>query len=387
MIMWRKATGNAPMTALMARARKERVSDSEFSWWDEPVDIVRLQVNGALGATDTTVVVDSADPDATNADRNWGGALHLKRGDILVREKATETAAYDNEHLQVETVISDTEFTVKRGAAGTTAAAISDNDFLLLSGSAYPEGFTAPKAVTRNPIKYSNFTQIHMDAYEVTVEASVTKFRTGDPIRNDKDRKMWDHARGLEYNLLFGRKAETTGENGKPLRYSAGLRAQIPTSRVTIFSAAVTISSFLDAVYKVFDFETPAGDDRIGFIGNVAANELNKMVQNSTNARMELGRTITVYGLQLRELILPQGRILLRRHPLLNRNAKFSASMFIVDFASLRWRHLPGLDTHFEDNIQQKGEKVKRGYWYTNGGLEVFYGGLTNGYLGNISAT
>ena len=47
---------------MSSKISKEVVSDPEFNWWDESVDILRLQVNGALVAADTTVVVDSTDP-------------------------------------------------------------------------------------------------------------------------------------------------------------------------------------------------------------------------------------------------------------------------------------------------------------------------------------
>lgn len=388
MIMWRKAAGMSPITALLGRAKKETVGDPEFSWWDEPVTILRLQVNGALTSGATTVVVDSADPSASAPANDWGVARHLVPGDMLQVEKTTETTAYDNELLEVQSVISDTEFVVRRGAAGTTAASIADNAFLLKVGNAYPEGSASPKAASRNPIKYFNFMQVFKTSYEVTLEASrINNLRTGDVLRNEKMRRTEDHQMSLEQALMWGVRHETTGENGKPKRFTGGLRFFIPAQNVTIFSAAVTISSFLDAVYKVFDWQSPAGDERIAFVGNLALNELNKMIQTSTNARMDLGEVITVYGLKLRELRLPQGTLFLRTHPLLNRNTKYSKSMFLVDFSSLRWRYQSGGDTQFMDNIQAKDERLVKGEWYTHGGLEVFYGGLTNGYLGNISAT
>ena len=46
---------------------------------------------------------------------------------------------------------------------------------------------------------------------------------------------------------------------------------------------------------------------------------------------------------------------------------------------------MKGRDTQTIDNIQNKGEDSTRGMWQTEGGLEVRYGGLTCGYLGNIT--
>jgi hypothetical protein len=57
--------------------------------------------------------------------------------------------------------------TVVRGVGGG-AAAINDNDELLLIGSAQPEGDTSKPARSGNPTKVTNYTQIHRTPYEST---------------------------------------------------------------------------------------------------------------------------------------------------------------------------------------------------------------------------
>lgn len=386
MILWRNPNGTTPITGLMSKVGKEVVHDPEFSWWDEPNDIVRLTVSGAHTATATTITVTGLDPDATAPDRVWGQATHLVPGDLLLVEKQ-EIATFDNELLEVTGVISPTQFTVKRGAAGSTAAAIPDAAALLKIGSVYAEGSQSPRAVSRQPIKYFNLCQIFKTTYELTNTAAVTKTRTGDPLMNDKKRRAFDHARDLELSIMFGRRSETTGPNGKPLRTMAGLRAQIPPATTTIFTSATTVRNFLDAVSPVFNFDTAAGDERIAFCGNGALNELNKIVQGDANSEIQFGQVIKLYGMNLREWILPQGRLYLRTHPLMSRNARYTRSMFVLDFSALRWRYMPGRDTHFKDNIQGNDEDTRKGMWLTEGGLEVRYGGLTCAYIGNISAT
>ena len=389
MILWRNPNGTAPITALMAKAGKEVVNDPDFSWWDEPLDIIRLRINksGDYLSTDTSLIVDSVDPSSSAPGNVWGLATHLTPGDLLLVEPASDTATYDAEIIEVDTVSSSTAFTVKRGRAGTSAAAILDDGMLLKIGSSHGEGTASPSAASRNPIKYNNLCQIFKTSYELTGTAKGTFARTGDPLKNDKKRRSFDHARDLELAMLFGSKAEVTGDNGKPLRTMDGIRKFIPSGNVTIFSVATTISSFLDAVSPVFDFESPGGDERIVFCGNTALNELNKMIQIDSNVQIQYGGTIKMFGMNLREMILPQGRLFLKTHPLLNRHALYKSSMWVLDFSSLRWRHMPGRDTHFQDNIQGNDEDTQKGQWFTEGGLEVRFGGLTNGYLGNVSAT
>src|SRR5689334_10114845 len=84
--------GTAPILALTSKAGKRTVDDPEFAWWCEGNAIIRLQVNGALGATDSLIVVDSADPGATTLGANLGTAQHLKPGDVLLAEPTSDNA-------------------------------------------------------------------------------------------------------------------------------------------------------------------------------------------------------------------------------------------------------------------------------------------------------
>ena len=155
LILFRNPNGTAPIFALSAKTQKESVDDPEFSWWDEPNDLLRLQVNGALGSTAQTVTVDSSDPSTTTPGNVWGLATHLVPGDLLLVEPSSDNATYDHEIVEVVSVVSTTVFTITRGAAGTTAASISDDAFLLKIGSAFAEGTAEPDAASRNPIKYT----------------------------------------------------------------------------------------------------------------------------------------------------------------------------------------------------------------------------------------
>lgn len=386
-ILWYSPNGTAPIFAMTAKAGKKTVDDPEFSWWSEPNVLVRLQVNGALGAGDTTVIVDTADPTSSTAGANYGTATHLKNGDVLLVEPASDNASFTQELIQVENVISDTQFTVKRGVGGTSAGSISNDAWLTLVNSAYAEGTGAPRATSRNPIKYSNYTQIFKDTYELTGTADETRTRTGSAWSNDKKRKTFDHARAIEMSILFGRKYETTGDNGKPLRFMGGLRSFIPSTNTTVFGAAVTPTTLLDAVSPLFDFDTGAGDTRIAFGGIEAMNALAKVFSAVTNVHFNVKDSVKVYGMELNEFRLPMGRILFKAHPLLSRHPLYKKSMFILDFDAVKYVSLKNRDTKPHDDVQAKDEDVRRGYIQTECSLMVDYGGLTCGYLGNIAAS
>jgi hypothetical protein len=387
MILFLNPNGSAPLFALTSKVRKRTVSDPEYNWWDEPNDLVRLRANGggsSIGAGVTDILVNSVDPTSTTLDAGWGVASHLKPGDLLLVEPLTDSATFNQECLLVQNVISDTEFICSRGAAGTTPGSIPDQSFLLLIGSLYAEGTAAPKAVSRNPIMFTNKTQIFKDTYELSGTAEMTFFRTGDPWSNDKKRKMFDHSRAIEWSMLFGRVSEVTGSNGKPMRTMNGIRAQLPSARQTVFTSSVTWNQLLDTLFPVFNFDTPAGDERIAFVGNGALNALNKIVAADANSQIFYGGPVEVYGMNFRELILPQGRILLRSHPLLNRHPLYTNSMWVLDFASLTYVTLKGRDTRTKDDVQLKDEDLRRGFIQTECSIELDRGGLTCAYIGGI---
>lgn len=378
--------GTAPIFALTAKAGKRTVDDPEFSWWAEGNPLVRLQVNGSHASGVTLINVDSSDPGATTLGANLGTATNLKPGDILLVEPTADNATFDHEIIEVDNVLSDTQFTARRGAGGTTAATIADNVWLTLIGSAYAEGSGVPRAVSRNPIKYNNYIQIFKDTYELTGTADVTMTRTNNGYSEDKKRAMFRHSSGIEWSILFGRKSETTGDNGKPKRFMGGLRELIPSTNVTVFGAAVTPTSWLDALAPVFDFDTGAGDTRIVMAGNQALINLSKVFAGEVT--FNVNNVVKVYGMDFQEFILPNGRVLMKSHPLMSRHGLYKKSAFVLDFDAIKYVCQKGRpDAKVHDDVQAKDEDVRRGFIQTDCSLEVAYGGLTMAYLGNISDT
>jgi hypothetical protein len=370
MILWFNPNGEAPLTALLAKARKQAVDDSEFSWYEETQGINRVTINYGTGyaAGDETFVIDS-------------GGLGLVAGDTLMVEK-TFTTTYDPEIVLVSSVTSDTVIVVKRAQSGSSAGSIADNAALLKTGSAFGEGSSAPDVSLRNPTKYYNYTQIFRTTLEETRTAKQTRTRTGDAWTNDKKRKAFDHSIALEQAMLFGRKYETTGANGKPLRFTGGVLSFIST-HFTMFTTTPTEDTLLAALYPVFDYSGEgSGDERIILCGNGFLNSLNKLARNSSSTRINFAEKLEkVYGMNLHRWTIPQGTFLTRTHPLFNQHPVFTYSGVVLNFAGLLYRPLN--DTKFEDDIQDKGKDSKKAGWITEAGLELHHE-KTMAYVGNF---
>lgn len=344
------------------------------------MNALRLTVNGAQTSIDTAIEVLS-------------GALDLVSGDLLLVETA-EDVGYTAEILEVNgdpTV--DTAFTAIRGASGTTAAAIADTTKITRIGSAFEEGSTSPKAATRNPTKLFNYAQIQKTSYNITNTAAATRARTGDPIKNDKKRRMFDHAVKTEFQLLFGKRFEnTSGTEIK--RFSGGvlyfLAAQGGTS-VKIYSGTPTEDNVLDDSYKMFDYTVDGGtggNQRIGLCGNGFLNSLNKLARNSASTRVNYEDTVKFYGMELQKWILPQGSLLLRTHPLMNTHGRYTNSVFWLNPGGFVYRPLKGRDTKMDEGaggrgIQANDADQKKGQWIQEVGMEVHHL-KTMAYWGNF---
>lgn len=373
MILWRRPNGSSPLFALMARMKSESVDDPEFNWWEEEMNAIRVQINYGTGyvTSDETLTIDNGD------------AQDLVAGDVMLVEAAL-TTGYTHEILVVSSITSTTVFVAKRGQAGTTRAAIADNVYLTKIGNVYAEGSHSPDATTRNPTKMYNYCQIFKTAYEITETAKRTKARTGDPLKNDKKRRMFDHSVALEFAFLFGKRYETTGANGKPLRFTGGILymlSQYASNRIVAFTTTPTESTLLDAVYPIWDYETDAGTDRIMFCGNGFVNSLNKLAKSASATRINFDGYVTVYGMRLQRWIFPQGEIYLKTHPLFNTHGRFTNDAFIFDPTALIYRYLR--DTRNQDNIQDNDEDTQKGQWLTECGLEMHHA-KTSVWLSNF---
>jgi len=363
LILWRNPNGSSPLTALMSKMKTESTDDPEFSWWEEELNALRLTMaNGtAYISTDTTIVVTS----------NVTTAQDCVPGDVFQVEK-TLTTAYDHELMIVSSVTDATTVVFKRGQGGTVAAAIPIGAKFTKVGNVFSEGSGAPTSSTRNPTKLYNYVQIFKTTYDITETAKRTRSRTGDPVKNDKKRKMFDHATALEFAALFGKRFEGTGDNGKPLRMSGGLlymMSQYASSMITVFATTPTETTFTDAVYKVFDYDTGAGDERIVFAGNGALNSLNRLANSQSRVRVNYDGLVDVYGMKLQKWTMPQGVLYIKSHPLFNTHTRFTNDMVVIDPTAMKYR--PMRDTTFKDNIQLPDADEVKGQWLTEAGWEI----------------
>ena len=370
-ILWLDPNGNAPITALLAKARSEATDDPEFAWWSEKLQSIRVKTTAQVANT-TSANTLALTLTISTANENTADGTDLVAGDVLMHEPSGSVTYSITEYLVVASdPTTGTQITVTRASLGTTISTIATGAVLVKVGTIFSEGSTSPKATTRNPTKEYNYTQIFKTAYQLTRTAKQTTARTGDPLKNDKKRRMFDHGVAMEQAFLFGHRSETAAasDTGKPIRSTRGLVTHlVADSRLTVFAATASEATFISAIDDCFDWSTSgAGDERLVIGGNSFMMGLNFLVKAS--GQIQFNEQVKLYGMNLARYVTPVGNLYFRRHPLFNQSAFMSKCAVVLDLSAVRYRYLQ--DTVFQDNIQANDADQQKGQWLTEAGLEL----------------
>src|SRR4030095_14222203 len=247
MLLYLFPNGQTPLTALLSMLSSEGTDSPEFNWWEKRLPTQRLQVNGALAAGATTVVVTS-------------GALGCVKGTILRVDGVDVGTTADGELLRVTVDPTiDTSLTVERSSGAVPANAIATLEWLTIVGNVHEEGEQTPAAKAYSPTKVTNYTEIFRMPLYLTRTARRERLRWDStrPYREAKREALSLHSIEMEKAFLFGDAVEVTGPGGKPMRMTKGVTNFITTNKGgTIFAVNGTMTETeLDTICEeVFRF-------------------------------------------------------------------------------------------------------------------------------------
>lgn len=342
--------GEAPLTALTSKMRSEATDDPEFNWWEKGLPTQRDAINNGAGYTAgaTALVVDD-------------GSI-FKGGSVVLVERT-------NEIMFVTSVATNT-LTVTRGKGETAAAALLDNDDLLIIGSVHEEGENSPDIRSYAPTKEFNFTQIFRTTLGMTRTAKKTRLRwdkTG-PYREAKREALQIHAIEMEKAFLFGQRLEDTGAGGNPRRTTRGMFTWITTNKLTDANTDGVWgdADFQDHFEEVFRF---GSSEKLALAGSTALNTITAWAKG--NVTINMVPSDQVYGLKIVEVITPFGTLLIKQHPLLSDNAFFRKDLLIIDMDKIVYRYID--DTTFRKNVETPGADASKDEFLTEAGLEVHH--------------
>jgi hypothetical protein len=348
----------APFTYIMSKLASRKTDDPEYKIFEWRLPDMAFTVNGEVAISGTTIAFDAPGSTPTKG---------LKAGDMLRVESGNA-----NEVVRViaDPVSPYTSITVERYWGGTnTGAVISDNAIMRWVGSAYEEGSRGPTAISRTPSVVTNYTQIFKDAVKVTKTAKFTRTRPMKPWPQLKGECLERMMIKIEYAMLYGVQAETTGPDGEPLRTTAGIESLLTTNAVD-FSGGVDLDTFEDSMEDVFKY---GSNRKLALCGNRALNILNRMVNRNTQLTymLEKADMKRTYGLNVTSLISPFGTLDLVPHPLMTESAAHTKDVFIIDTKYVNQVVMAGGDVDWDDNVQLPDEHAQKGQYVGELGLSL----------------
>lgn len=389
MILSLYPNGSAPLTALMALIKSQSTDDPIFHWFEKELPNQNCTVTGVYSDALTTA---------------WGAAAKAQGADVWIKMSAADVANFKLGHVitvraPASGVVASNRFQVYINAAPTVNGASSfvtgkliSSAFTSLasaayttgrvSGTAHPEGDTSGTSIAYDPNEVSNYTQIFRNSLEHTRTAKKTRLRTGDAVAQAKKEALELHSIGMEMAFFNnGGKYVTTGANGQPLRFTAGLRGGI-TTNVWDFRAATSIGSttwagsaadalknynwLMERLEQVFRF---GSSDKIGFCGSGVLLAVQQLVSTVPSSQVSLSPSTLAYGFKVLELVTPFGTLMLKNHPLFTLDAATRQEMTILDTEKLTYRFVD--DTKYLPNRQANDLDGEKSEYLTECGLEL----------------
>jgi len=356
--------GAAPLTALLSKLPKERADDPEFKIFEQETPEQTMTINNGAGYASgiTTFTIDDAGSTPT---------VQLAKNHVLLNIRTSEVMRVTADQ------VSATSVTVERSSGSTAAAALNDNDTLIVIGKAYTEGDTIGTAVRRAPTVVTNYTQIFRTSLFLTRTAMKTRLRTKSQYQRSKREALEEHSIEMEKAFIFGEQAEATdATNGMVRRMTKGVKAFI-TSNTNDFSASVTESAFDSQMETAFRF---GSTEKLALCGSTTINVLNQLAKNKST--IQIGPAESVYGMKMQQYVTPFGTLYLKMHPLFNQISNWRGYMLGLDLNNIRYRYID--DTSFLTHRQGKGDDARKDEFLTEAGLEVahekthfFFEGMT----------
>lgn len=333
-----KEANLTPLIQLMRRASKGKAESFKHEWIEKDDMPLFTQINNGAGYSDSdaALVVDDSSVIAITS--------------ILYVERTGETMRVTANNTSTNTV------TVARSWGGTAAAALLDNDYVHVLGTAPVEGDEAQvgQAVIEE-WKY-NFVQEFRDSYGLTDIAKNTTVHGGiKTLPKLRAERMRDHKKKMEMAMFLGERGEDVSGD-EPIRTMGGLHEWI-TTNVYDFGTAFTFEEAVTAAEGDFEY---GSDRKLCMGGKTAMSAISLIAQD----KIRHGDIAKTHGVKMDLLATQHGDYVLIRHRLF-RGSELPKRCYIIDPNSVAWVPMAGGDTRVDRNQQANSAKAEKEEIYT----------------------
>ena len=334
-----------------AALQKRVVYNPEFTEYEDQYSGTWAKINNAAGydAAATALIVDNP------------GASIFTKYDLVKVVRTGEIMRVTSVNYSTDTV------TVTRGAGSTAAAAILDDDDLLVLGNAFEEGSRSGDSNTTKLVKVTNFTQIFKTKFGVTGTEDASNLLPKDVAKDLKylRAKMGvEHAKKIERAYWFGEKKEVTGPDGKPLRLTGGILDAVVAAGNVQDEAS---SSLTDAEFTQFlrDYAFQYGSSEKYFF---CGNKVLGYIDDFAKSKLQLRTDDKTFGVAIRKYVSSFGILNLIAHPMFKN--EYAGYGVVLDLSTIKHCPLNGRDTILETNIQERDADEKVDQYKTENGLQ-----------------
>lgn len=340
-ILYFAPNGQVPLTAITSKGRSRRVDDPEFSWYSKAMSDQGGTVAGVYSDVALTVPLTGVALTAgqgiyaqmaeaiTNSFRIGHGALLIDT-DIPTRRvlgKVVEVhKAGANSYVRISVL-----------RAVTDIAVIGNVDAICVCGDMNAEGAAIPEAISYDPSKYSNYTQIIRTPLDITRTQQRTRMRTGDKYNDLKIDALLYHGLAIESTAIDGEATEGVGSNGKPERTTRGyisFMSQYEPTHVRRYAADVPALTWRlggeDWMDETLELAFRYGrTSKLALAGSGAILGLMKLMKQAGtfNFTPETG----AYGVKVNRWVTPFGELLIKHAPLLTHRPWYRNSILVLE--------------------------------------------------------
>ena len=376
LILFLYPNGSVPLTAVLSKMPEEVVTDAQFQWWTKKLPDQAGAVTDVCTDTLFTTYANAVGSGAVA-----GTTLYVQLAEAVAKEFRVghQVLLRDSDDYAVD-VNAKVTARVLNGASSYLAVKLleaDDNslshtlaacDRIIIVGNINSEGAVMPSAISYDPVKYFNYTQIFRSPLSITRTARLTKYRTGDKYKEMKREALEMHGIEMEKAFIWSVPTEGVGDNGKPERTTGGLlyniRANVPAN-VNDFALNVAYSGkdwtdagggedWLDAYFEqLFRF---GSGERLALCGSGSILGIQKLVKSGSH--MNITPLTTSYGLKVQEWTTPFGTVYLKNHPLMSQEITTRYSMILLEAKNLRYRYITDTTFYGEGEAKQSGPGV-----------------------------
>lgn len=262
------------------------------------------------------------------------------------------------------TAVATNTLTVVRGYGVTTAAALVDNDPIVVIGNANQEGAgTRPIKETKGVPKF-NYTQIFKTPFGITNTMNATKTYGGNSLAQQQAKAAVQHKVDMARSFYFGEKKEDlSGTNAQ--RTTGGLLSYLNLNNYD--AGGVTTQSEFDNNISEVVFKHGSKEKIL-----LCSARLLSVINGWALGKLQLNdQAKTNYGLNIMEYQTAFGKYYLMNDQRILEGAIYGGYGVVIDPANIKYRPLNGRDTKLETNIQANDADGRTDQYITEAGLEV----------------